>query len=121
MQRRYQRTVRVVYPDAAALERLVARQGVNGFYQSIEARLECCRVRKIEPFRRAIGGFSAWITGVRREQSADRANGRELEWDAEHRLYKVSPLLEWREGRQRRAWELSQRAGNHRTLPLRLE
>ena len=97
LQRRYQRTVRVVYPDAAALERLVARQGVNGFYHSVEARLECCRVRKVEPFRRAIAGFSAWITGVRREQSADRAHGRELEWDAEHGLFKLSPLLEWSE------------------------
>ena len=46
LQRRYRRTIRVVYPDAAALERLVARQGVNGFYQNVEARLECCRVRK---------------------------------------------------------------------------
>ena len=79
------------------LERLVARQGVNGFYHSIEARLECCRVRKIEPFRRAIAGFPAWITGVRREQSAGRANGRAIEWDAEHGLYKISPLLEWSE------------------------
>jgi len=64
LQRRYRRTIRVVYPDAAALERLVARQGVNGFYQNVEARLECCRVRKVEPFRRAIDGFPAWITGV---------------------------------------------------------
>src|SRR5580704_16388339 len=45
LQRRYRRTVRLVYPDAVALERLVARQGINGFYQSVEARLECCRVR----------------------------------------------------------------------------
>jgi phosphoadenosine phosphosulfate reductase len=97
LQRRYQRTLRVVCPDAAALERLVARQGVNGFYQSVEARLECCRVRKVEPFRRAIAGFPAWITGVRREQSAGRANGHPIEWDTEHGLYKVSPLLEWSE------------------------
>jgi phosphoadenosine phosphosulfate reductase len=97
LQRRYRRTIRVVYPDAAALERLVARQGVNGFYQSVEARLECCRVRKVEPFRRAIGGFPAWITGVRREQSAGRANGHPVEWDAEHGLHKISPLLEWSE------------------------
>ena len=76
LQRRYQRRLRVVYPDAAALERLVAGQGVNGFYQSLEARLECCRVRKVEPFRRAIAGFPAWITGVRREQSAGRAPAR---------------------------------------------
>ena len=79
------------------LERLVARQGVNGFYQSVEARLECCRVRKVEPFRRAIAGFPAWITGVRREQSVDRANGQPVEWDPEHGLYKISPLLEWSE------------------------
>jgi phosphoadenosine phosphosulfate reductase len=97
LQRRYRRTLRVVYPDAAALERLVARQGVNGFYRSTEARLECCRVRKVEPFRRAISGFPAWITGVRREQSAERASGRPIEWDAEHGLYKISPLLEWSE------------------------
>src|SRR5580658_986776 len=40
LQRRYRRRLRVVYPDAAALERLVAAQGVNGFYDSLEARLE---------------------------------------------------------------------------------
>ena len=97
LQRRYQRTIRVVYPDAAALERLVARQGVNGFYHGVAARLECCRVRKVEPFRRAVAGFTAWITGVRREQSTGRANGQPIEWDTEHGLYKVSPLLEWSE------------------------
>ena len=97
LQRRYRRTIRVVYPDAAALERLVARQGVNGFYHSLQARLECCRIRKVEPFRRAIAGYAAWITGVRREQSPGRAAGSALEWDAEHGLYKISPLLEWTE------------------------
>jgi len=97
LQRRYKRALRVMYPDAAALERLVARQGVNGFYHSIEARRECCRVRKVEPFQRAISGFPAWITGVRREQSAGRANGQPIEWDAEHGLYKISPLIDWNE------------------------
>ena len=97
LQGRYQRTIRVVYPDAAALERLVARQGVNGFYNSVEARLECCRVRKVEPFRRAIAGFQAWITGVRHEQSASRAYTEAVEWDVEHGLYKISPLLDWSE------------------------
>jgi phosphoadenosine phosphosulfate reductase len=97
LQRRYRRALRLVYPDAASLERLVAAQGVNGFYGSVAARLECCRVRKVEPFRRAIAGFPAWITGVRREQSAGRARGQAVEWDAEHGLYKLSPLLEWSE------------------------
>ncbi len=97
LQRRYRRAIRVVYPDAAALERLVARQGVNGFYHSLEARLECCRIRKVEPFKRAIAGYDGWITGLRREQSAARAAAEAVEWDAEHGLYKVSPLLEWTE------------------------
>jgi phosphoadenosine phosphosulfate reductase len=97
LQRRYQRRLRLVYPDAQALEALVARQGVNGFYESLSARLECCRIRKVEPFRRAIAGYPAWITGVRREQSSGRALGQAEEWDAEHGLYKLSPLLEWSE------------------------
>ena len=87
--------IRIVYPDAVALESLVACAGVNGFYESLEARLECCRIRKVEPFRRAVLGYSAWITGVRRRQSADRAHGEPIEWDAEHSLYKISPLLDW--------------------------
>lgn len=97
LQQRYRRTLRVVYPDARALERLVARQGMHGFYDSLEARLECCRIRKVEPFRRAISGFPAWVTGVRHEQSAGRARVTAEAWDEEYGLYKVSPLLEWSE------------------------
>jgi len=97
LQRRYKRKIRVVYPDAQALEKLVADQGVNGFYHSLEARLACCHVRKVEPFKRAIAGYSAWITGVRREQSATRAQAVPTEWDGENGLYKVSPLLDWTE------------------------
>src|ERR1700687_4516557 len=97
LQRRYQRRMRLVYPDAQALEALVAAQGVNGFYHSLEARLDCCRIRKVEPFRRAIAGFPAWVPGVRREQSPDRARGHSVEWDTQHGLYKVSPLLNWTE------------------------
>ena len=97
LQRRYKRGIRVVYPDAQALEELVAQQGVNGFYHSLDARLACCHVRKVEPFRRAIAGYSAWVTGVRREQSATRAQAQPVEWDAENGLQKISPLLDWTE------------------------
>jgi len=97
LQRRYKRSIRLVYPDAQALERLVADQGVNGFYHSLEARLACCHVRKVEPFRRAVAGYSAWVTGVRREQSATRAQAQPIEWDAENSMHKVSPLLDWTE------------------------
>jgi len=97
LQRRYKCSIRLVYPDAQALEKLVADQGVNGFYHSLEARLACCHVRKVEPFRRAVAGYSAWVTGVRREQSATRAQAQPIEWDTENSMHKVSPLLDWTE------------------------
>jgi len=97
LERRYKRALRLVYPDAQALEQLVSAQGVNGFYHSLDARLSCCRVRKVEPFKRAIEGYTAWVTGVRREQSATRAQAQWVEWDADYGLYKVSPLLDWSE------------------------
>jgi phosphoadenosine phosphosulfate reductase len=97
LERRYRVRIRLVHPEAEALEILTAAQGVNAFYHSLEARLTCCRTRKIEPFKRAVAGYAAWVTGVRREQSPLRAKAQVLEWDAEHSLYKVSPLLDWTE------------------------
>jgi phosphoadenosine phosphosulfate reductase len=95
LEERYGRRIRLVYPDAQALESLVGAQGVRGFRSSAAARLACCEVRKVEPFKRAIAGFNAWITGVRREHSAARATGAPEEWDPQYGLYKISPLLEW--------------------------
>jgi phosphoadenosine phosphosulfate reductase len=92
---RYRRRVRVVYPDAQQLEAFVAQNGVNAFYNSVELRQACCGLRKIEPFRRAIAGFGAWVTGVRHEQSATRAGAQAVEFDAPNGLYKVSPILDW--------------------------
>ena len=97
LQGRYKRTLRVVYPDAKALESLVSQQGVNGFYNSLEARMACCRIRKVEPFKRALAGYGAWITGLRHEQSATRAQAQPVEWDADNGLHKVSPILDWTE------------------------
>ena len=97
LQGRYKRSLRVVYPDAEALEALVASQGINGFFNSLEARMACCRIRKVEPFKRAIAGYGAWVTGLRHEQSATRAQARPVEWDADNGLHKVSPILDWTE------------------------
>jgi phosphoadenosine phosphosulfate reductase len=97
IERRYQRKLRVVYPDTRSLEGLVSAQGINGFYESVEARKLCCNLRKVAPFVRAIAEYSAWITGIRRGQSAARSRGKFVEWDSEYGLYKISPLLEWTE------------------------
>ena len=95
LQRRYGNRIRVIYPDSADLAELVAERGINGFFHSPEARVACCHVRKVVPFQRFVAGYSAWVTGVRREQSKARALATPIEWDAPHGLHKVSPLLEW--------------------------
>ncbi len=95
LQRRYANRIRVIHPDAEELGNLVASQGTNGFFHRAEARVACCQVRKVLPFKRFVAGYSAWITGVRREQSRTRALGAHIEWDAQHGLFKLSPLLDW--------------------------
>src|SRR5260370_38741904 len=83
LQRRYKRKIRVVYPDAQALEALVADQGVNGFCDSLEARMTCCQIRKLEPFKRAIAGYRPWWTGVRRDHTATRAQAKPVAADTD--------------------------------------
>ena len=58
----------------------------------------CCGIRKIDPLKERLGSASAWITGIRREQSATRAHARKLEWDDKFRLVKLNPLADWSEG-----------------------
>ena len=70
---RYQVEIEVFFPDPLQVEAMVRGQGPNLFYKSVEARLRCCHVRKVEPMRRALDGLEAWITGLRRDQSHSRA------------------------------------------------
>lgn len=87
--------VRVVFPEARDVEMLVARDGIMGFRQSVEARKACCDVRKVRPLNKALAGASGWLTGLRRDQSAERAQVPFAAWDAEHRLVKLNPLADW--------------------------
>ncbi len=97
LERRYQRRIRLVYPDSQSIERYVRERGINGFYESLDNRLRCCEIRKVEPFRRAIEGYGAWVTGVRREQSESRAQALPSMHDERYGLAKISPLLDWTE------------------------
>lgn len=82
-------------PDQQKLADYVARFGLNGFYDSVEARHACCNVRKLEPLERALAGADLWITGLRRGQSANRAGVPFAEYDAERGLLKANPLADW--------------------------
>jgi phosphoadenosine phosphosulfate reductase len=97
MQRRYRRSLTIYYPKGEQLEDWVGEHGINGFRDGLEQRRGCCAVRKVEPFRRAVSGRGAWVTGIRRMQSASRALAAAVEWDGEYGLHKVSPMLDWTE------------------------
>lgn len=97
VQSRYGQKLRVYYPAARELENWVDENGINGFRDGFEQRRGCCNLRKVEPFRRAVSGRGAWVTGIRRGQSASRALAAPVEWDREYGLHKVSPLLDWSE------------------------
>jgi len=92
---RYGRRIRGLSPDRDGLEALVARQGIDGFRASIEARRACCDVRKVGPLGRALDGAAGWITGLRAEQSADRALAGFVVADRSYGVLKVSPLYDW--------------------------
>lgn len=91
---RYGTTIRAYYPDQSAVEHLVAEQGINGFRHAIDARRNCCDVRKVEPLNRALAGAAAWITGLRGDQSAARAETPFVSVDPARALLKVSPLAD---------------------------
>lgn len=84
-------------PVAASVEHYVAQHGLNAFYDSVDMRKECCRIRKVEPLNRALAGNKAWVTGQRRAQSATRNELNVQEDDAAHAMTKFNPLADWSE------------------------
>lgn len=92
---RYGIRIAAYAPRHPALQAYVAKAGINGFYRSIEARMACCHVRKVDPLARALAGAGGWITGLRAEQSAARTAMRFIQADAAYGLVKANPLLDW--------------------------
>ena len=92
---KYQKPIDVFYPNTEGVEKLVREKGPNSFYDSVENRKECCYIRKVEPLNRALKGQKLWITGIRAEQSTNRHDMSNLEWDGEHNLVKFHPLFDW--------------------------
>lgn len=92
---RYGIAIRRFLPEPDDIDAYAARYGLNGFYDSVEARHACCHVRKLKPLARALAGADVWITGLRRGQSGNRATTPFVEYDAERNLMKVNPLADW--------------------------
>jgi phosphoadenosine phosphosulfate reductase len=91
---RYGRRIRAFYPERLSVEAFVAQHGIDGFRVSIAARQACCAARKVEPLGRALDGASGWITGMRAEQSWERATTPYAAVDPARGLIKLNPLLD---------------------------
>jgi len=92
---RFGRPIRVLFPDAEAVEAMVREKGLNLFYASIENRKACCDVRKVRPLRRELAKYQAWITGMRRSQSSTRSGLHRVEYDDANDMVKINPLIDW--------------------------
>ncbi len=91
----YKIKIQMVFPDAYDVEEMVNSRGINLFYESVENRKLCCHIRKVEPMKRALLETDAWISGLRREQSATRQNMQVVEWDERYNRIKINPLIDW--------------------------
>lgn len=93
---RYGKEVEVAFPDGAAVQEMVRARGMNLFYESLQNRQLCCRLRKVEPSARFLAELDAYVTGLRREQAVTRGETRKVEVDrANGGILKVNPLVDW--------------------------
>ena len=91
----YKKEIEAYFPDTHAVQQLISQKGPSSFYESVENRKECCRIRKIEPLQRALEGAECWITGIRAEQSDNRQDMPQVEWDNMNGLIKFHPIYDW--------------------------
>ncbi|MGZ5085082.1 MAG: phosphoadenylyl-sulfate reductase [Usitatibacter sp.] len=97
VRKRYGLAIEAFAPWPDSVDAYVEQHGIDGFYEGIEQRKACCKVRKVEPLRRALAGKRGWITGLRREQADTRTELAETALDPVHGLWKFSPLADWSE------------------------
>ena len=90
----YQLPVEVYRPVADAVVQFVKANGEKAMYESLALRKGCCGIRKLEPLSRMLSARTAWITGLRREQSNNRGEMQRIEADDAGRA-KVNALIDW--------------------------
>lgn len=93
--KKYKKEIKVYFPEASAVEKLLEEKGPNSFYDSVENRKECCYIRKVAPLTKALKGNAIWITGLRAEQSENRNSLALFEYDEKFEIIKFNPLLKW--------------------------
>ena len=93
---RYGINIEVLFPDAQRVQEMVNQKGQNLFYESVENRKLCCRIRKVEPMNRILATLDGWITGLRRDQTQARQDAAMFQIDKAHgNILKINPLIDW--------------------------
>lgn len=96
LRRRFGFDLEVLHPEPGEVAALVNMHGTNAFRKSVELRHQCCGVRKVVPLSRALQGYDAWITGIRRDQAETRRDVERLTVDRGHGgIAKLAPLALW--------------------------
>lgn len=99
VEEQYNIRIEYMFPDTEMVQELVGEKGLFSFYQ--DGHAECCNIRKVEPLKRALSHLKAWITGVRKDQSATRTELATVSLDGvfkgvkEGPLVKFNPLANW--------------------------
>jgi phosphoadenosine phosphosulfate reductase len=88
---RYGLDVELVRPELTVAEYEAKHNGPLYVYQPDQ----CCHDRKVVPLRKALAGYDAWVSAIRRDQTDHRTAAGVVQWDGKFHLYKVNPLLTW--------------------------
>ena len=91
LEARYALTIRGVCPELTVDEQAAA----HGPLLWTRHADRCCEMRKVSPLVTELSRFDAWITAIRRDQTASRTNALAVEWDPKFGLGKVNPLVGW--------------------------
>ena len=96
-QEKYKFNLDAIYPEVDLLQKMIAKKGMNSFYESEENRIECCNIRKVLPFNKYLkeNKVKAVITGLRRDQSESRQNTNIIELDKYENCAKINPIYDW--------------------------
>ena len=91
----YHIALEIVRPSETAVTEMTNRFGRDLFYDGVDMRKLCCNIRKVEPLNQALQGFSAWITGIRRNQTSHRSKAAAVAYESNRGMYKINPLVKW--------------------------
>ena len=93
---KYNINIEVMFPDQREVEQMVRVNGMNLFYQSMGNRKLCCGIRKVHPLNKMLATLDGWITGLRNDQTQNRAGAKKIEIDDQHNgMIKINPIIDW--------------------------